>query len=40
LQRFTATLSDDQNTISGRREKQFGTGSWEHDFDMTYQRTV
>ena len=39
-QRFTARLSDDQNTISGRWEKQFGTAPWEHDFDVTYQRTA
>jgi hypothetical protein len=39
-QRFTATLSDDQNTISGHWEKRLGTGSWEHDFDVSYQQTA
>jgi len=39
-QRFTATVSDDWNTISGRWEKRVGSGSWEHDFDLTFQRTA
>jgi hypothetical protein len=37
-QRFTATVSDDQNTISGTWEKAVGGAGWEHDFALTYRR--
>ena len=38
LQRFTGTLSEDGNTITGGWEKSPG-GGWEHDFALTYRRT-
>jgi hypothetical protein len=37
-QRFTATFSDDGNTIDGRWETSNDGSSWEHDFDLTYTR--
>lgn len=37
-QRFTATVSDDQNTISGAWEKAVGGAGWEPDFALTYRR--
>jgi hypothetical protein len=36
-QRFTATISDDGNTITGRWELDEGDG-WKTDFDLTYRR--
>jgi hypothetical protein len=35
-QRYTATFSDDGNTIAGRWESRTDALSWEHDFDLTY----
>ncbi len=37
-QRFTATFSDDWNTITGQWEKSSDGSHWEHDFDLTYRR--
>ena len=37
-QRFTATFSQDGNTISGAWEKAFNGAGWEHDFDLIYRR--
>jgi hypothetical protein len=37
-QRFTGTLSEDQNTITGDWEKRPDGGDWEHDFALTYRR--
>jgi hypothetical protein len=37
-QRFTATISDDGNTISGRWEKALDGRTWETDFDLTYRK--
>jgi hypothetical protein len=37
-QRFTGTLSQDGNTISGAWEKGTGSAGWEHDFNLTYRR--
>lgn len=37
-QRFTAELSADGNTISGRWESSRDGSSWEHDFDLTYRK--
>jgi hypothetical protein len=39
-QRFTARVSDDLNTITGSWRKRVGDGEWEHDFDVTYQRSA
>jgi hypothetical protein len=36
-QRFTAAISDDGNTITGRWELDEGDG-WKTDFDLTYRR--
>jgi hypothetical protein len=36
-QRFTATISDDGNTINGRWELNEGDG-WKTDFDLTFRR--
>ena len=36
-QRFTATISDDGNTIDGRWELNEGDG-WRTDFELTYRR--
>ena len=38
LQRYTGTLSDDGNTISGAWEICHDGTTWEHDFDLTYTR--
>jgi hypothetical protein len=38
-QRFTATISDDDNTITGRWELNEGDG-WKTDFDLTYRRVT
>ena len=39
-QRFTATISDDGDTIVGRWEIQAPDGrTWETDFDLTYRKT-
>ena len=38
-QRFSATISDDGSTISGRWEKAPDGRTWETDFDLTYRRT-
>ena len=35
-QRFTAKISDDGNTITGRWEKALDGHAWETDFDLTY----
>jgi len=37
-QRFSATISDDGNTISGRWEKAADGRTWETDFDLTYRK--
>jgi hypothetical protein len=37
-QRFTGTLGEDGNTISGRWEIRHDGTTWEHDFDLTYTR--
>ena len=37
-QRFTATISDDGNTIVGRWEAAKDGSNWETDFDLTYTR--
>jgi hypothetical protein len=37
-QRFTATFSEDANTISGAWEKRLDGETWEHDFTLTYRR--
>jgi hypothetical protein len=38
-QRFTATISDDGDTIVGRWEKALDGRTWETDFDFTYRKT-
>jgi hypothetical protein len=38
-QRFTATISDDRDTIEGRWELNQGDG-WKTDFDLTYRRVT
>jgi hypothetical protein len=38
-QRFTATISDDGDTIVGRWEKSADGRTWETDFDFTYRKT-
>jgi hypothetical protein len=37
-QRFTATISDEGNTIAGRWEKAPDGHTWETDFDLTYRK--
>jgi hypothetical protein len=37
-QRFTATISDDGNTIEGRWEAAKDGTNWETDFDLVYRR--
>ena len=37
-QRFTATISDNGDTISGRWEKAPDGRTWETDFDLTYRK--
>jgi hypothetical protein len=37
-QRFTATISDDGDTIVGRWEKAPDGRAWETDFDLTYRK--
>jgi len=37
-QRFTATISEDGDTIAGRWEKAEDGSNWETDFDLTYRR--
>jgi hypothetical protein len=37
-QRFTGTISEDENTITGAWEKCLDGGEWEHDFALTYRR--
>ena len=37
-QRFTATISDDGNTILGRWKKALDGRTWETDFDLTYRK--
>jgi hypothetical protein len=39
-QRFTAHLSEDHNTITGSWQKSFDGTNWEHDFDVSYRRSV
>jgi hypothetical protein len=38
VQRFSATISDDGDTISGRWEKAMDGRKWETDFDLTYRK--
>lgn len=38
-QRFTAEISHDGNTITGRWEKAPDAHTWEIDFDLIYRRT-
>jgi len=39
-QRFTGTLSDDDNAINGQGELSRDDGAtWEHDLAITYRRT-
>jgi hypothetical protein len=37
-QRFTATISEDGDTITGRWEKAADGSNWETDFELTYRR--
>jgi len=37
-QRFSATISDEGNTIAGRWEKAPEERTWETDFDLTYRK--
>jgi hypothetical protein len=37
-QRFTATISDDRNTITGAWEHSPDGVTWNHDFALTYRR--
>lgn len=37
-QRFTGTVSDDGDTITGYWEKSEDDTKWEHDFNLTYTR--
>jgi hypothetical protein len=37
-QRFSATISDDGNTIAGRWEKAPDGHTWETDFNLTYRK--
>ena len=37
-QRFTASISEDGNAITGQWEKSSDGVAWEHDFDVTYSR--
>ena len=37
-QRFSATISDDGETIVGRWEKALDGRTWETDFDLTYRK--
>ena len=37
-QRFSAQISDDGDTISGRWEKAMDGRTWETDFDLTYRK--
>jgi hypothetical protein len=37
-QRFSATISDEGNTIAGRWEKAPDGRTWETDFDLTYRK--
>ena len=37
-QRFSATISDDGETLVGRWEKALDRRTWETDFDLTYRR--
>ena len=37
-QPFSATISDDGDTISGRWEKAMDGLTWETDFDLTYRK--
>jgi hypothetical protein len=39
-QRFTASFSDDGNTIDGAWETSDDGSSWEHDFGLTYRRVT
>lgn len=39
-QRFTGTFSADDHTIAARWEKSSDGVHWEHDFNLTYQRTA
>jgi hypothetical protein len=38
FQRFTATISDDGDTITGYWEGSSDGSDWSHDFDVTYTR--
>lgn len=37
-QRFTATFSDDGNSVRGSWEKSEDGSAWQHDFDLTYSK--
>lgn len=37
-QRYTGTVSDEGETITGSWEKSVDDAEWEHDFDLTYTR--
>lgn len=37
-QRFEGRISNDDNTVTAQWEKSFDGVSWEHDFDMKYNR--
>jgi hypothetical protein len=39
-QRFTASFSDDGNTIDGAWETSDDDSSWEHDFGLTFRRVT
>lgn len=39
-QRFTATISEDGNTITGRWEKAPDGHTWETDFNLVYCRAT
>ncbi|MDN5851653.1 MAG: hypothetical protein L0K86_02190 [Actinomycetia bacterium] len=39
-QRFTATISEDGNTMAGRWEKALDGHMWETDFELVYRRVM
>ena len=39
-QRFTGTLSDDGNTITGQYEFSSDGTTWSKDFDLTYRKVT
>lgn len=38
-QRFTGTIRDNNNVITGRWEQSVDGSTWEHDFDLTYRKS-